>query len=309
MKTDNPSPVEPVMRLIGRPCGTLPSVSAGHRTAAPVENFPVALGLLPQSYREQLLAAYRFARFVDDTGDDFSPGQDPTQRSEALTLIAEDVRRLYAGGDARLPAVAALAPLLTSCGLPAEPLLRLVQANVVDQQVNRYQTFDDLLGYCALSANPVGEMVLHIFGAAQPAELWEGRLELSNRVCTALQLIEHWQDVAEDYRHGRIYLPLDDLARFGVAEPDLGDTTASPQLRALIGFEVDRARAWLDAGAVVVSSLSGWSRLAVSGYVAGGRAAASELRRSGFDPLTGPVKPSGRRIAAAWLQALVRTAG
>ncbi len=309
-------PPTPTRQPAGRSATVLPPAD-GRRVpgAAAAENFPVALRLLPKTRREQLLAAYRYARYVDDVGDDFSAGQNPTRRTEALAHIAADVRRLYAGGDAQLPAVAGLAPLLTGCRLPAEPLLRLVAANLADQQVSRYQTFEDLLGYCALSANPIGEIVLYIFGAVPAERLAAERAELSDRICTALQLIEHCQDVAEDYRHGRVYLPAEDLARFGVAEPELAAPSASPGLRALIGFEVDRARAWLDSGAVLVSTLTGWSRLAVSGYVAGGRAAATGLRRAGFDPLTGPntvagpAKPSGPAMASAWLLALVRTAG
>jgi squalene synthase HpnC len=261
------------------------------------ENFPVALRLLPPRTREDLWALYRYARHVDDLGDEWAG-----DRLSALDRIEADVRGLY---EERRPpddpVVAALASTIARRRLPADPLLRLIEANRWDQQVTRYETFDDLLAYCRLSANPVGELVLHIFGRATPE-----RVALSDRVCTALQLLEHWQDVAEDYRRGRVYLPQEDLRRFGVAEEDLARPTATSQVRALIAFEAQRAEAWLDAGAALVTGLSGRARLAVSGYIAGGRAAAAALRRSDYDPLSRVPKPTSRQIASAWLRSVIR---
>ncbi|MGH3424896.1 MAG: squalene synthase HpnC, partial [Nocardioidaceae bacterium] len=280
------------------------TATRAHRRLQPVvprearaENFPVALRVLPVRTREHLYAVYRYARYVDDIGD-----ESPADRESALLDVAADVRRLYAGDFPTDEVVAGLHPVVRDRGVPMDPFLRLVEANLQDQRVSRYDTFEDLLGYCALSANPVGEVVLHVFGRATP-----DRVALSDRVCTALQLIEHWQDVAEDYRAGRIYLPGEDLRRFGVPENDLGGVTASPALTALLGFETDRALAWLDSGAVLVSTLRGWSRLAVSGYVAGGRAAAVQLRRAGHDSLAQVPKPSARDVAGAWLRATVRS--
>lgn len=263
------------------------------------ENFPVALRVLPRRLRGHLEALYGYARHVDDLGDE-APGP----REELLNEVAADVRRLYAGHPPRDAAVAALAPTVRACRLPADPLLRLVRANLVDQQVTRYDTFTDLLGYCRLSADPVGELVLHVVDRATA-----DRIALSNRICTGLQLLEHWQDVAEDHARGRIYLPQEDLRRFGVAEDDLGRSCSTPAVHALIAFETDRALAWLDSGAPLVTTLKGWGRLAVSGYVAGGRAAAHELRRPGSDPLVQAPKPGGRQVARAWLEATVRWPG
>jgi squalene synthase HpnC len=266
----------------------------------PGENFPVALGILPRGLRDHLVALYRFARYVDDVGDEAEGS-----RTDQLARVADDVHQLRAGHAPALPAVAGLRRTVLECGLPAQPLLDLVEANVVDQRVDRYETFEDLVGYCVLSANPVGQAVLHIVGAATPE-----RLELSDRVCTGLQLLEHWQDVAEDLRDkGRVYLPQEDLRRFGVGKDELTAPSASPGLQALLRFETDRALAWLDAGAPRVATLRGWPRLAVSGYVAGGRAAAAELRRGGYDPLTRVPKPAKRHIARAWLTATVRWPG
>lgn len=272
--------------------------AAGTREAMAGENFPVALTVLPRRIRADLVAAYRFARYVDDLGDEAAG-----DRVRLLEQVGSQVELLYAGGRPADPIVADLAPLMTRGGVPAGPWLRLVEANLVDQRVARYATFQDLLGYCALSANPVGEIVLHIFGCATA-----DRIAFSDRVCTALQLLEHWQDVGEDYGRGRIYVPQCDLRRFKVAETLLDSPVATDELRALIAFETDRALAWLDAGAPLVSTLRGWPRLAISGYIAGGRAAAAGLRRSGHDPMR-TRKPSKRDVATAWLQATVRWPG
>jgi squalene synthase HpnC len=263
------------------------------------ENFPVAMRLLPARFRNDLLAVYRYARHVDTLGDE-APGD----RRRALAEVAAEVQALYRGGPLKDAAVAGLASTIERCRLPADPLLALVHANVMDQDVHSYATFDDLLGYCNYSANPIGEIVLHIFDCASA-----NRLALSNRICTGLQLIEHWQDIGEDYAAGRIYLPQQDMGRYGVRASDLGGVTASPQLRALLAFETDRALAWLNAGAPLAASLSGWPRLAVSGYLAGGRAAVARLRAHGYDPLPTPPKPRTRDIALAWATAKVKYAG
>ena len=263
------------------------------------ENFPVAIRLLPTRYRHDLLAVYRYARHVDNLGDE-APGD----RRRALADVAAEVQALYRGEPVKDAAVAGLGCTVERCRLPTDPLLALVHANVLDQDVHTYATFDDLLGYCSYSANPVGEIVLHIFDCASAT-----RLALSNRICTGLQLIEHWQDIGEDYAAGRIYLPQQDMARYGVKASDLGGLTASPQLRALLAFETDRALAWLNAGAPLAATLSRWPRLAVSGYLAGGRAAAARLRARGYDPLPTPPKPRARDIAFAWARAKVKYAG
>ncbi|MDX6338442.1 MAG: hypothetical protein QOG05_5782, partial [Streptosporangiaceae bacterium] len=156
----------------------------------------------------------------------------------------------------------------------------------------------DLAGYCELSANPVGRIVLYVFGAATPE-----RMILSDRVCTALQLAEHWQDVAEDFRAGRIYLPAEDMERFGCAESDLAAPSAGPRLRALMAFEVERARQLLDDGAPLVGNLHGSARVAVAGYVAGGRAALAAITGAGHDVLRATHKPRRGRLAREMLRA------
>jgi squalene synthase HpnC len=263
------------------------------------ENFPVALRVLPARVRAQLAATYRYARYVDDLGDE-AVGD----RVTALERVAGSVRRLYAGQPPEDTVVAGMAAVISQSAVPAHCLLRLVEANLQDQEVTHYRSFSDLVDYCRLSANPVGEIVLAIFGAATPT-----RIELSDRICTALQLLEHWQDVGEDHARGRVYLPKEDLDRFGVTDPDLDAARAGESLRRLIAFETERAAAWLGSGAPLVSTLSGWARLAVSGYVAGGRAAAQALRTAAYDPLGTDVKPTRRDMAAAWLEGTWRWPG
>ncbi|MEU8244690.1 squalene synthase HpnC [Nonomuraea sp. NPDC048916] len=259
------------------------------------ENFPVALRVLPRAHRKHLLAVYGFARFVDDLGDEAEPGD----RLRLLGDVESDLARLYAGSSPRLPPVRALARTVETCSIPAEPFHLLVEANRRDQTVTRYDTFDDLLGYCELSANPVGHLVLHVFGAAAPR-----RLTLSDRVCSALQIIEHCQDVGEDYARGRIYLPAQDLRRFGCAEDDLAGGTTPGGLRRVVALQAGRAARMLQDGHPLVASLSGYARVAVAGYVAGGLATVTALERSAHDVLGPAIRPRRSRSLAALLRIL-----
>lgn len=275
---------------------TVITAQAGAKAAA--ENFPVALRLLPRRYRQHLSAVYGFARSADDMGDEAPP----PQRLALLDELEADLRRLYQpGGESpRLPVIRGLAPAVAECAIPIQPFLDLIQANRQDQVATRYRTFEELLAYCRLSANPVGRIVLHVFGVATP-----DRERLSDLVCTGLQLAEHWQDVAEDLRAGRVYLPGNDLASYGVTEEDLAAPTASQQVRALIAAEVRRAAGLLDEGAPIVATLGGFGRAAVAGYVAGGRAALAAITASGCDVLAATPRPGKARVAAELLRAYV----
>jgi squalene synthase HpnC len=270
------------------------------------ENFPVALRLLPERYRRHLTALYCFARLTDDLGDeareiDGSDQADTDLRLGLLDELTADVHRIYEGKTPDAPVMQQMAVTVTECEVPARPLLDLIEANRQDQRVTRYATFAELGRYCELSANPVGQIVLYIFGAATPE-----RIELSDRICTALQLAEHWQDVAEDLARGRIYLPADDLARFGVTEADLAEPAAGPAVRDLMRFETDRARQLLDQGAPLVGTLRGAARLAVAGYLAGGRAALAAIRAQQYDVLSATARPRKPRMAVELAKAYVR---
>ncbi|MEV4760520.1 squalene synthase HpnC [Micromonospora sp. NPDC049559] len=294
------------------------------------ENFPVAVRILPATTRRHLLALYTYARYVDDLGDEpavAGPGDrlggpavagpggapvadgsgtdaDAADRLSTLRWFAGEVRDLYDGRPPRHPVLVRLAPTVAACRLPADPLLRLIAANERDQVKSRYADHRELVDYCHLSADPVGELVLHVFGAHSPE-----RVALSDRICTALQIVEHLQDVAEDRRRGRIYLPADELAAHGVAERDLDAPRAGGALREVIRVQAERAAAALDAGAPLVGQLRGWARVAVAGYVAGGRAALTALARSGYDPLPGAPRPARRDVLGHWLKLMWVRAG
>jgi squalene synthase HpnC len=266
------------------------------------ENFPVAPVLLPRAVRRHLLAIYGFARLVDDLGDE-APGD----RLAQLDRIECDLDRIYADrGDPdglapSHPLLVELEQTIRAFDIPPQPFRRLVQANRQDQTVNRYQRFEDLVAYCELSANPVGHLVLYVFGAATPE-----RMTLSDDVCTALQLTEHWQDVAEDLARDRVYLPQEDLARFGVDHAALAAPSAGERVRRLLRFEVDRTAELFDRGAPLVGSLRGRARLAVAGFLAGGRAALAAIADAGYDVLSMSPKPTRRRLARELSSILMR---
>jgi len=259
------------------------------------ENFPVAGLLAGRRRSEHLLAIYGFARLVDDTGDEADG-----DRGALLAWIEGDLDRLYDGLAPMHPTMRRLAPTVRALDLSPAPFRRLIEANRRDQIVDRYATLDALLDYCRLSAAPVGELVLDVFGAATP-----DRIELSDQVCFALQICEHLQDVAEDRRRGRVYLPLEDLDRFGCTVDDLSASTASPQLRALLAFEVERARSLLDAGAPLIRRLRGRAALAVAGFVAGGRAALNAIEHADYDVLSLRPRPSREAFGLALAQTIL----
>ncbi|MGW0226642.1 squalene synthase HpnC [Streptomyces tendae] len=260
------------------------------------ENFPVAPFFLPRAWRTDLMAVYGFARLVDDIGDgDLAPGGAdarllgvPGDRADdrllMLDAFEEDLHRVF-DGTPRHPLLRRLAPTVRRRALTPEPFLGLIAANRQDQLVARYETYDDLLAYCELSANPVGRLVLAVTGTSTPE-----RIRRSDEICTALQIVEHLQDVAEDLARDRIYLPAEDMKRFHVQETDLAAPTANASVRALIAYEAARARDLLNEGAALVGSVHGRLRLLLAGFVAGGRAALGAIAAADHDVLPGPPK-------------------
>jgi squalene synthase HpnC len=281
--------------MVAVPGGCAESSDYTLRRKQRAENFPVALRLLPRKLRTDLVAVYNVARVIDDLGDEEIAGSAGSQaagdRSALLEEFGRDLAAVWEGGRPDHPVLRRLVPAVRARALDREPFERLVRANLADQRVVRYETYAELRRYCTLSAEPVGRIVLAVFGVCSPAAI-----ELSDRVCAALQLIEHWQDVAEDHRAGRVYLPQQDLAAFGVAEAELDGTVASPALRRLMAFQTSRAADLLDSGTPLVRLLGGWARLAVAGYLAGGRAALDALRRVDGDVLAGPPLPRRRDV-------------
>ncbi len=265
------------------------------------ENFPVAPFFLPRAWRGDLMAVYGYARLVDDIGDgDLAPGgadarhlgvdgADAEDRLVLLDAFEADLRRVFAapGDTPRHPLLRALVPTVRRCSLSPEPFIGLIEANRQDQLMRRYKSYDELVAYCELSANPVGRLVLQITGTASPEQV-----RLSDRVCTGLQIVEHLQDVAEDLGRDRIYLPVDDMQRFHVTEADLAARTAGASVRALLAFEAGRARQLLDEGTPLVGSVHGRLRLLLAGFVGGGRAALAAIAAAGHDVLPGPPVPA-----------------
>ncbi|WP_217142314.1 squalene synthase HpnC [Streptomyces sp. AC627_RSS907] len=266
------------------------------------ENFPVAPFFLPRDWRTDLMALYGFARLVDDIGDgDLAPGGADARllgvpgdragdRLLMLDAFEEDLRRVF-DGTPRHPLLRRLQPTVRRRSLTPGPFLGLIAANRQDQLVRRYETYDDLLAYCELSANPVGRLVLAVTGTSTPE-----RIRRSDAICTALQIIEHLQDVAEDLGRDRVYLPAEDLKRFHVQESDLAAKSAGASVRALVAYEAQRASDLLDEGAPLVGSVHGRLRLLLAGFVAGGRAALRAIAAAQYDVLPGPPKPGKAQL-------------
>ncbi|MGW0705474.1 squalene synthase HpnC [Streptomyces sp. NPDC002643] len=269
---------------------------------AAAENFPVAPFFLPRPWRDDLMAIYGFARLVDDIGDgDLAPGgadarllgltpRDADDRLLLLDAFETDLRKVFDATPGH-PLLRRLRPTVRRHALTPEPFLALIAANRQDQLVGRYETYEDLLAYCALSANPVGHLVLAVTGTTTPE-----RVRHSDAICTALQIVEHLQDVAEDLGRNRVYLPAEDMKRFHVQEKDLAAPTAGASVRALIAYEAQRARNLLDEGAPLVGSVHGRLRLLLAGFVAGGRAAVHAIAAARFDVLSGPTVPGKLRL-------------
>ncbi|HET6909458.1 MAG TPA: squalene synthase HpnC [Mycobacteriales bacterium] len=273
--------------------------AAALRRLERAENFPVALRFLPPRYRRDLRAVYDVARVIDDAGDD--PHATSAERLRRLDFLAADLQTAFAGGTPRLAPVQVLRPAIADGRLAPEPFLDLIEANRRDQTVTRYPSYDDLLGYCALSAEPVGRIVLAVFGVDD-----RQARALSDRVCTALQLLEHCQDVAEDKRdRDRVYLPMEDLAHFGVADSDLDVSPTPPPLRQAVARQVDRAAVLLEDGSTLVRRLHGAARVAIAGYAAGGLATVDALRRSDYDVCTQTPVPRKRDVVTHGFRLLV----
>lgn len=253
------------------------------------ENFPVALRVLPPDVRRHLLAIYGFARLVDELGD-AAEGD----RLALLDWLDDEVSAIYAERAPAHPIMRRLVGTVRAADIPDEPFRRLIQANRQDQTVHAYETFEDLVGYCQLSADPVGRLVLHVFDAATAERVW-----LSDQICTGLQLVEHWQDIAEDYDSGRVYVPREDLERFDCRPEDFGLRVATSEFRELMAFEVDRAEAHLDRGAPLSRLLPGTYGLAIAAFTEGGRAALQAIRDADYDVLGRSPRPTLRHKARA----------
>ncbi len=256
------------------------------------ENFSVASVLLPRHLRPHVEAVYAWCRWADDLADETPPGAD------ALALLAWWRGELHAcfAGDPTHPVTMALADTVKRFGIPPEPFERLLSAFEQDQRVRDYATFDQLLGYCERSANPVGRLVLYLF-ECHTAD----RARLSDATCTGLQLANFWQDVARDHATGRVYLPADDRARSGV---DVADRQATPAFRDLLRFQVERTRTYFDRGDALLPLLPRPARGPVTLFSRGGRAVLRAIERQNYDVWTRRPRVSKWAKAGLVLRAL-----
>ncbi|MSP78049.1 MAG: squalene synthase HpnC [Dehalococcoidia bacterium] len=254
------------------------------------ENFSIATWFLPKHLVPHIAAIYAFARAVDDLGDE-AVGD----RLAQLDAWEQDFLQCY-GGQPQHPYLVALQQTIATFDIPREPFLKLVQANRMDQAINRYPTFKDLLVYCENSANSVGHLALYVFGFRDA-----DRQRLSDATCTALQLANFWQDVRRDYAMGRIYIPQEDLARFGCTEAELARDAASAEFLRLLEFEVNRARELFRQGLPLVRMVPGKLRLDLALFSRGGMSVLDAIERQGYDVLK--QRPTVSKARKAWLAA------
>ncbi|HUX90093.1 MAG TPA: squalene synthase HpnC [Gallionellaceae bacterium] len=240
------------------------------------ENFPVASILLPKHIRRAVEIIYNFARQADDIADE---GDMP--REERLARLAEfreELNRFGSGEPAQSPLFKALAAIVQQFQLPVQLLHDLLDAFSQDVVKKRYANYDELLDYCRRSANPVGRLLLHLYDAAKPQNL-----AYSDDICTSLQLINFWQDVKKDYAIARIYLPQDEMARFGVSEEHIAQGHADKAWQELMQFQVQRARGMMRRGAPLGSILGGRIGLEMRLIIAGGNRILSKLEGVDYD--------------------------
>ena len=237
------------------------------------ENFPVDSLLLPARLKPHFHAVYAFCRWADDLADEVDGAAD----SLALLDWWRGLTRACFDGHAAHPVFVALRPTVVRFGLDERPFLDLISAFEQDQTVAEYESFADLRDYCRRSADPVGRIVLKLLDA----DGGENR-RLSDSVCTGLQLINFWQDVARDADIGRCYLPHEDRERFGYADADLAARRTTPAFLDLMRFEVDRAESFLTAGLPLARRLRGRPRVVVDLFARGGSAVCEKIRRTGY---------------------------
>ncbi|HSQ56766.1 MAG TPA: squalene synthase HpnC [Gemmata sp.] len=246
-------------------------------TTAHYENFSVASILLPRRLLRHFYAIYAYCRWSDDLADE-TPGG-----AEALSLIdwwRGELLKCY-GGEPRHPVMLALRETIRRFAIPPEPFLNLLVAFEQDQRVRRYESFEQLFGYCVNSANPVGHLVLHLFECFD-----RDRAALADEVCTGLQLANFWQDVVRDFAIGRVYLPLEDLCRFHVTLEDIATRRFTPTFRELIRFEVERVKGYFDRGEALLSLLPREARVNVDLFLGGGRAVLRAIEDQDYDVLS-----------------------
>jgi squalene synthase HpnC len=252
-----------------------------HLAETHYENFHVATWFLPKALRPHFYSIYAYCRISDDLGDEVG------DKAAALALLDLWGRELDAcyEGRARHPVFVALAETIRACAIPKEPFADLLVAFRQDQTVSRYETMDDVLGYCRYSANPVGRLVLYACGEAGP-EVREENFRLSDATCSALQLANFWQDVSVDFFKGRVYIPQEDMRRFGVTDEIIANGVATPEFRALMRHEVKCARWLFTQGLPLISKVNRDLALDLDLFSRGGLEILRAIERRDYDVLS-----------------------
>jgi phytoene synthase len=246
-------------------------VSVGH-----YENFPVASALLPPRLRRPVAVIYRFARSADDFADE---GELPdAARLASLDGYRLELDQIASGRTPHTPLFHEVARIVREHALPLELFRDLLDAFAQDVTQKRYADFAAVLDYCRRSANPVGRLLLHLFGRADPQSL-----EQSDAICSALQLVNFWQDIALDWAKGRVYLPQDEMRRYGVSEAQIAERRCDDAWRALLGFQSSRTRSMLESGAPLGRALPGRTGLEIRATVQGGLRILEKLEAAGCD--------------------------
>ena len=252
------------------------------------ENFTVGSLLLPKAIRQHVSNLYAYSRTVDDLGDEAEG-----DRLDLLLQWREDLERCY-DGEPRHPVMIALQHTIQRYRIPREPFLKLIEANRMDQEISRYETFLDLLHYCDHSANPCGRLFLYVFDYRD-----EERQRLSDHTCTALQLANFWQDVNRDWQMGRIYIPQEDMEAYGVSEEQLARRAFDDNFRRLMAFQVKRTRHIFRQGAQLLDHLEGHARVDVALFTRGGMATLDAIEKQDYNVLAR--RPSLSRFKKAHL--------
>ncbi len=252
------------------------------------ENFTVGSLLLPKAIRQHVSNLYAYSRTVDDLGDEAEG-----DRLDLLLQWREDLERCY-DGEPRHPVMIALQHTIQRYRIPREPFLKLIEANRMDQEISRYETFLDLLHYCDHSANPCGRLFLYIFDYRD-----EERQRLSDYTCTALQLANFWQDISRDWRMGRVYIPLEDMEAYGVSEEQFARRAFDDNFRRLMAFQVKRTRRIFRQGAQLLDHLEGHAKVDVALFTRGGMAILDAIEKQDYDVLAR--RPSLSRFKKAHL--------
>ncbi len=265
------------------------------------ENFSVASWFLPERLRQHFFNVYAYCRISDDLGDEVG---DRASSLQLLDLWEAELDACY-DGRPRHPVFVALAETVRKFEIPKHEFADLLTAFRQDQRVSRYETFNDLLGYCRYSANPVGHLVLYLCGYSDPE-----RQQLSDYTCTALQLANFWQDVSADFAKGRIYLPLEDLRRFGVSEEAIRDGDNTAAFREMMRFEVERAREWFAQGLPLIAKVKSALATDIELFSRGGQEILNAIERQNFAVLGNrPIISKTRKLALVARAALGKLLG